>query len=263
MFRQVKWSRAVRFVPEAAEGRASLCLAVLSLLLLSGWGCTAAPEPAIMDAKDALAILQAGNARFARGTELHPHTDAIRRHELAQHGQHPYAAIVGCSDSRVPVEIVFDQGLGDLFVIRVAGNVIATDEAGTIEYAVEHMQIPLVIVLGHSNCGAVTAVVNGSHEHGSILRLVEHIRPAVEQVRSRHPGLSDEALVPLAVEQNVLHSMEDLIVHSEVVREALNAGRMQLLGAVYDIDTALVRWLGRHPEQARLLDSPITPSREP
>lgn len=261
MSRQVCWSRVLHCDREAADRRASLCLAVLSLFLLIGWGCTA-PEPAITDAKDALAMLQAGNARFARGAELHPHTDAIRRHELAQHGQHPYAAIVGCSDSRVPVEIVFDQGLGDLFVIRVAGNVIATDEAGTIEYAVEHMQIPLVIVLGHSNCGAVTAVVNGSHEHGSVLRLVEHIRPAVDQVRSRHPTLSEEKLIPLAVEQNVLHSMEDLISQSGVVREALNAGRMQLVGAVYDIDTALVRWLGPHPDQAQLLDSPITPSTE-
>ncbi len=230
--------------------------------MLIAWGCAAPGEPVIRNGTDALAMLQEGNARFARGAELHPHTDALRRHELAQQGQHPYATIVGCSDSRVPVEIIFDQGLGDLFVIRIAGNVIATDEAGSVEYTVEHLHTPLIVVLGHTDCGAVTAVVKGSHLLGNVPRLVEHIRPAVELVRSRHPDLSDEKLVPLAVEQNVLHSMEDLLVHSEVIHDALMADRVKVVGAVYDIHTAKVRWLGPHPEQARLLNLPITPPAE-
>ncbi|RIK67332.1 MAG: carbonic anhydrase [Planctomycetota bacterium] len=229
-----------------------LLTSILALLILIG---CAAPERPIATARDAIEELKTGNERFAAGRARHPHSDRARRIDTAEHGQHPFAAVVGCSDSRVPVEIVLDQGLGDLFVIRVAGNVIATDETGSIEYVVEHLGIPLVVVMGHVHCGAVTAVLEGSHEHGSISELVGHIQPAVEKVRREHPGLSNEALVPFAVEQNVWHSIEDLIAHSDGVRGRITAGTLEVIGAVYDISTAKVRWLGRHPDEAALCRS--------
>lgn len=215
-------------------------------------GC-AAPEKPIRTAAESLAELQAGCGRFAAGNCRHPHCDASRRHETAIHGQHPHAAIVSCSDSRVPVEIIFDQGLGDLFVIRVAGNVIADDESGTIEYAVEHLHLPLVVVMGHERCGAVTAVVEGAHEEGNLSRLIAHIAPAVSRAREDHPEAAGETLVTYAVEENVRHGIEDLLIHSHTIREAIDRGSLEVVGAVYDIDTAQVRWLGRHPREAELL----------
>lgn len=202
---------------------------------------------------DPLERLQQGNARFASGHAAHPHESAARRHDTTAHGQHPFATVLACSDSRVPVELLFDQGIGDIFTIRVAGNVVATDETGSIEYAVEHLESPLVVVLGHRECGAVTAVVKGAHEHGSIPALVGHITPAVDKVKSEHPDLAGEALVAAAVEQNVWHSIEDLFDHSEEVRERVGAGKLKLVGAVYDIDTARIRWLGEHPRQPEWL----------
>lgn len=230
-------------------------LSILAALLALA-GCTAAERP-ITTSNDAIASLKAGNERFASGVPRHPHEDAARRLETARNGQHPFAAVVGCSDSRVPVEIVLDQGLGDLFVIRIAGNVIATDETGSIEYVVEHLGIPLVVVLGHADCGAVTAVVEGSIEHGSIPDLVSHIAPAVEKVRRAHPNMAKKGIIPLAIEQNVWHSIEDLVQHSEEVRDRIARGSLEVVGAVYDVSTAKVTWLGRHPDEHRLLHTGI------
>lgn len=224
----------------------------ISMLFILLPGCTS-PEQKITTAGDALTALKQGNERFASGHVRHPHSDAARRIDTAQHGQHPFAAIVGCSDSRVPVEIVLDQGLGDLFVIRVAGNVVATDETGSIEYVVEHLGVPLVVVMGHVHCGAVMAVVDGEIAHGNLQELVSHISPAVEKVRREHPGMDKEAIIPLAVKQNVWHSIEDLIAHSEDVREFIKAGKVEVVGAIYDMNTAKVTWLGRHPDERRLL----------
>jgi carbonic anhydrase len=197
--------------------------------------------------------LTSGNERFANGRAIHPHADATRRLETSQQGQHPFAAIVSCSDSRAPLEIVFDQGIGDLFAIRVAGNICATDETGTIEYAVEHLHIRLVVVLGHRDCGAVTAVVNGAIEHGSLPALLGHITPSVEAAKRKHPGLEGPALVSEVIEENVWHGIEDLLTHSESVKERVREGSLQVVGAIYDLQTGVVRWLGTHPRQAELL----------
>ncbi len=209
-------------------------------------------------ATDPLERLQDGNERFYTNHAQHPHESAARRHDTTVHGQHPFATVLACSDSRVPVEILLDQGIGDVFTIRVAGNVVATDETGSIEYAVEHLGIPLVVVLGHRDCGAVTAVVKHAHELGSIPGLVAHIEPAVKVVEREHPELTGADLVAAAVEQNVWHSIEDLFKHSEAVRERVRAGKARLIGAVYDIDTARIHWLGEHPRQAEWLARPAT-----
>lgn len=206
------------------------------------------------DADQALKELQKGNARFAKGKMLQLRRDQARRDETAK-GQHPFVTVLTCSDSRLPPEIVFDQGLGDVFTMRVAGNVADVDEIGTIEYGVGHLQTPLCVVLGHTACGAVTAVVKGAEVHGNIPALVDNIVPAVESARHQHPELSGDQLIPAVIEANVFQSIADLFTHSEEVRQLVQEGKLRVLGAVYDIQTGKVRWLGVHPGQAALLSS--------
>src|SRR5215467_14490729 len=130
-----------------------------------------------------LAELKTGNAHHVRHQYQHPHDTLARQRELVA-GQHPHAEILSCADSRVPPEIIFDQGLGDLFVVRVAGNIAADTEIGSLEYGAEHLHIPLLIVLGHESCGAVTAAVQGGDPEGHIAALVRLLRPAVEKSRN-------------------------------------------------------------------------------
>ncbi len=201
----------------------------------------------------ALERLKEGNRRFRSGTSLHPNIGSARLLETAGRGQAPFAAILGCSDSRVPCELVFDQGVGDLFVVRVAGNVCAVNEAGTIEYGISHLGTRLLVVLGHEECGAVTAVATDASLEGSLSRLADHIRPAVAEARRLHPGLGPAALVPYALRANVVQSIQDLLSRSEIARRLVREGTLVILGAVYDLETGEVTWLGPHPRQAALL----------
>lgn len=190
----------------------------------------------------AIERLEAGNDRFVAGHPDHPHETGTYRHQLAD-GQHPFATILGCSDSRVPPDLLFDQGFGDLFVIRVAGNVVDPEVSGSIEYAVDQLGTPLVVVLGHQSCGAVTAALDtsghGEHEPHEIEQLLDGIRPALSDL---HPTDNHGELVAEAVEANVRHSVEELSGLA-ALRSALDAGRIRIVGAVYDLDTGRVRFL--------------------
>jgi carbonic anhydrase len=201
---------------------------------------------------EANALLVAGNTRFARGSTVHPRQDAKRLLETAG-GQHPFVTVLSCSDSRVPPEIVFDTGIGDLFSVRVAGNVADTDEMGSVEYGVDHLGTPLLVVLGHTKCGAVTAVATGATVHGHIPSLVAEIGPAVAAARAKSPTLSDAELVPEAIRGNVFESMATLLRDSDAVRERVESGKVQMVGAVYDLSAGTVEWLGPHPEEATLI----------
>ena len=203
--------------------------------------------------EQALSLLKEGNARFAAGRSVHPDLGLARLREVAETGQRPFAAVLACSDSREPVELLFDRGIGDLFVIRVAGNVCSTDEIGSIEYALARLEVPLLVVLGHTDCGAVTAVALNERLPGSMPRLVDNIRMAVLNTELSHPELKGEALVPLAIEANVWQAIGDLFIRSPIAREEVKSGKLQVLGALFDIATGKVDWLGPHPEQARLL----------
>ncbi len=224
----------------------------LLLAFLAVPALAAGPGP-VLSADDALKILKDGNSRYAEGKATHPHQDAARRALTAGQGQHPLATVLSCSDSRVPPEVIFDQGLGDLFVVRVAGNVSATDEIGSMEYAVDHLGTPLVVVLGHSQCGAVTAVVENAKLPGSIGALVAPIKPAADKAVSDNPGAAKEVLVSAAVRANVFQAMEDVLQKSQIIKAAVKAGKAKLLGALYDLDTGKVEWLGPHPSQEKLL----------
>jgi carbonic anhydrase len=206
--------------------------------------------------EDAMKKLADGNSRYAAGACLHAGINQARRTETAQKGQKPFATILSCSDSRVPPEYIFDQGIGDLFVIRVAGNVADTDEIGSAEYGVDHLGTPVLMVLGHSKCGAVTAVATGAEVHGSIPALVENIKPAVDKAKKNNPSAQGDALVSSAITQNVWQSIEDLLNKSAMIRSRAKAGEVKIVGALYDIETGTITVLGPHPREKQLLALP-------
>ncbi len=194
------------------------------------------------NAADALQRLKAGNARFVAGTARFPTVQKEILAELAK-GQHPYATILSCSDSRVPPELIFDAGLGELFIIRVAGNVLSPEIAGSLQYAWRHLRTPLFVVLGHTNCGAVAAAIDtwlrGKRQHSRIQLLVESILPGLEDL---DPQLVPEAMLAQAVEANVRWTMRQILETPEG-RKRQAEGSVKLLGAIYEIETGLVRFL--------------------
>ena len=187
-------------------------------------------------ADSALAELKAGNQHHVSHRYLHPHETAERQRQLTS-GQHPHAEILSCSDSRVPPEIIFDQGLGDLFVVRVAGNVATDVELGSLEYGAEHLHVALLVVLGHQHCGAVTAAVEGGNTEGHIGTLVKLLSPAVEKSRAL-PGDLVENSVKTNVEMVVKQLRAD-----PILRELVHEGKLRIVGSVYSLETGAVTWL--------------------
>lgn len=210
----------------------------------------------------ALEALKAGNARYVDGNLAMPNLDAQRRSNTAKNGQFPFATIMTCSDSRVPVEYIFDRGVGDLFIIKVAGNVADTDEIGTIEYGTEHLKTPILLILGHTKCGAVTAVATGAKLHGSLPGLVDNIKPAFDKVKHIHPETPGKDLVPETIKENVFQALEDVITHSPMVAKLIKEGKLKAIGAIYDIETGYVEWLGSHPNEAKLITMAKEPNHE-
>lgn len=194
------------------------------------------------DSTDALARLKAGNARFESGKMRHAHEAATWREHL-KNTQQPFATILACSDSRVPPELVFDQGLGDLFVIRVAGNVIASDVLGSLQYAILHLRTPLVVVMGHESCGAVTAAVDALQGRGDEPRFIAALLASIEPGLKKLPAeLKGADRVHAAVEANVRWSIRQLAALPEA-KLVLERKTTMLVGAVYDIASGTVRFL--------------------
>lgn len=214
-----------------------------------------AGEESAITSQQAMLFLKEGNARYASWKAESPNVSAARLAETAAQGQHPFVTVLACSDSRVPVERIFDRGIGDIFVIRVAGNVCGADEAGSMEYAVEHFETPLLVVLGHTNCGAVRAAVAGAEAHGNVRALLDKIGPAVASARRKNPGMADKDLVCEAVVANVWQSIADIYKTSPVLREKARSGKLSVVGAVYDIADGRVNWLGAHPDHEKLLSA--------
>jgi len=185
----------------------------------------------------ALAELKTGNDHHVQHRYQHPHETLERQRELVK-GQHPHAEILSCADSRVPPEIIFDQGLGDLFVVRVAGNIATNAELASLEYGAAHLQIPLLVVMGHEHCGAVTAAVEGGNSEGHIGTLVELLRPAVENSRS----LTGDR-VENAVRANVELVVKQLRNSTPLLSELVSHNKLKIVGGVYSLDTGKVDWL--------------------
>jgi len=213
-----------------------LGLGILLLIAATLPGVGQRAETAVT-ADSALAELKAGNEHHARHQYQHPHETLARQRELAS-GQHPHAQILSCADSRVPPEIIFDQGLGDLFVVRVAGNVATDTEIGSLEYGAEHLHIPLLVVLGHESCGAVTAAVQGGPPEGHIAALVDLIKPAVDKTR----GLPGDP-VANAVRTNVELVVKQLRSSTPLLSELVEHGKLKIVGGVYSLETGKVTWL--------------------
>jgi carbonic anhydrase len=197
---------------------------------------------------DALAALREGNRRFVAG-EIDAESIARRAHQVGMSGgQNPFAIILACSDSRVPVELVFDQGFGDLFVIRVAGNVVAPSQVGSIEFAASQFGTQLVVVLGHSNCGAVVATLKElsleqTHRSPNLRAIVDRVRPAVEPVIAANAGSDEETLTAAAVRANILASVERLSHGSLILEQLIDTGDLVIVGAEYSIETGTVEFL--------------------
>ena len=207
----------------------------------------------MISASEALERLREGNRRFVsdvRGSAAL--VTQTRRSELAE-GQEPFAIILGCSDSRVPAEIVFDQGLGDLFVIRVAGNIVASSQIGSVEFAAERFGTPLVVVLGHSRCGAVLATLEElmrprEKQSRNLRSIVDRIRPSVEGLLATELRNDSEALVRHAVRANIRASANQVRHGSEVLEELIQKGRVLVVGAEYSLETGCVDFFDGVPE---------------
>jgi carbonic anhydrase len=215
----------------------SFTLAVMFLAVSAATSLALASGPHNPHSADsALQALKQGNQRFVENHLTRPNQDKALRDKLSDSGQTPMAAILSCSDSRVPAELVFDQGFGDLFVIRVAGNVPGEDEMGSIEYAVEHLGVPLVVVLGHTKCGAVSAAVQKANEPGALGQLLTRLKAAAQSVEN----LPAESQIPAAVKKNVELGISQLTAQSQVLAEAVKEGRTKILGAVYQLEDGRV-----------------------
>lgn len=211
-------------------------LALLNCLVISVALPTHAATPAEhqITGEESLALLMDGNARFTSGEVIRPHQTTTRRAELAK-GQSPVAIILTCSDSRVSPELYFDQGLGDLFVIRNAGNVLDDHVLGSIEYAVEHLHTPLIVVVGHEKCGAVSAAVAGGHAPGHIASIVESIEPAVEAAKDQPGDKIDNTVCA-----NARRSAQQVSEAPPFLTEALKSGKLKIVAARYELSTGRV-----------------------
>lgn len=193
-------------------------------------------EVSPLDSQNALKKLIAGNVRFTSGKMENLNVGPDRRAELVK-GQSPFAVIVSCSDSRVPPELIFNQGLGDLFVIRTAGNVVDPVTLGSLEYAVDHLHSSLVVVLGHDKCGAVKAAVDGGEAHGSIGAIVKKITAAVQNAMAT--GATGEALYEKAADENIKTTIQE-IKTSPIVKHLIADGKLSIIGAKYDLASGVV-----------------------
>ena len=199
----------------------------------------------MISAQQALERLREGNRRFVSDVRSHNAlTSQTRRRELTA-GQEPFAIILGCSDSRVPAEIVFDQGLGDLFVIRVAGNIVAPSQVGSVEFAAERYRTRLIVVLGHSQCGAILATLEelgrpAESQSRNLRSIVDRIRPSVEGLLATELEHDPEALVRQAVRANIRASADHLRHGSEVLEQLIQRDGLLVVGAEYSLETGVV-----------------------
>ncbi|MFN8471581.1 MAG: carbonic anhydrase [Anaerolineae bacterium] len=195
----------------------------------------------MLSADEALTLLKEGNRRFAENRMLHPNLNADRRAQVA-YRQTPFAAVLGCSDSRVPAELVFDRGIGDLFVVRLAGNVVGPVGMASLEFAAEYLNVPLIVVLGHERCGAVQAAIdhvdNGTEYGGRLKELINTIEPAVRGAT----GVTPELRLENAIKSNVARVARELVHVTPALSRHVADGKLKIVGAYCDLDTGEVEF---------------------
>jgi carbonic anhydrase len=200
----------------------------------------------MISARKALEQLRAGNRRFVAERQRDGRTGATRREEVTER-QEPFAIILGCSDSRVPAEIVFDQGLGDLFVIRVAGNIVAPSQIGSVEFAAEQFKTRLVVVLGHTGCGAINATIEQlkrpvEMQSRNLRAIVDRVRPSVEPLLATPLRDDPQALAGVAVRANVRASATNLRHGSDILEQLIERDELLVVGAEYSLETGVVEF---------------------
>ena len=200
--------------------------------------------------EQSLADLRAGNARFLSETPLRPNADALRRQTTARHGQYPKAVVLACSDSRIPVELIFDQGIGDIFVVRVAGNGVTECVLGSIEYGVQYLQTPLVVIMGHTGCGAIETVCTCAPVSRTMETLLAPLVEAAAHAKARRP--EDRGFIPpddhrdvetLAAIDNIRHGVALLPQKIPAVAQGLREGTLLVAGCLYHTESGDVEWL--------------------
>lgn len=206
----------------------------------------------MISAQEALDRLREGNRRFVDDSRSSDHLSSTSRRRALVDAQSPFAVILGCSDSRVPAEIVFDQGLGDLFVIRVAGNIVAPSQIGSVEFAAARYSTRLVVVLGHSNCGAILATIEelrrrSDEQSRNIRTIVDRIRPSVEALLETSIGHDEDSLVHHAVRANIRMSANQLRHGSEVLEQLIQNEGLLIVGAEYCLETGVVEFFDGVP----------------
>jgi len=219
-----------------------IAISIFIILVISGavWS----KEASSIGPEAAIAKLSEGNIQFVTGKSDHPNQKPDRVKLLAG-GQHPFAVIVCCSDSRVSPEIAFDQGLGDIFIVRTAGHVVDSVALGSIEYAVEHLGVGLVVVLGHGKCGAVDATIKGGKHSPNIEALVHAIKPAVDKAKENKKG----DLLEDSVRANVEMTVEKLKTAPPVLAEFFEKGKLKIVGAYYEINAGTVEFINEKKEK--------------
>ena len=248
------------------KSRSMLAMILVALLLLLGLsmtGCESGQKEStdgeteetaevykraetITSGEEAKTLLEEGNKRFVDEEYAGKDMGEKKRKDLSTEGQKPFAIIVSCSDSRVPPELIFDQAVGDIFIIRVAGNVVDPIAIGSVEYAVEHLKAPYLLVMGHEKCGAVKATVEGGEAPGSIGSIVAKIQPAVDKAKGT--GATGDQLVEEAVDENIAAVMAEL-EKSPVIEEAVESGKLTVAGAKYHLGSGEVTWLEEGEEE--------------
>ncbi|GIV30389.1 MAG: hypothetical protein KatS3mg028_1455 [Bacteroidia bacterium] len=196
--------------------------------------------------KTALERLIEGNRRFVKGDFIAPNRSEERRLQTLS-GQHPFAAVLTCSDSRISPTLFFDTGIGDLFIVRTAGNVIGEIEVASLEYAVKHLGVQVVMVMGHDDCGAIKAFVSGSHEDGHIQAIIDSLRNEPEEQEALKTPKSIR--INSCVLANVTHQAKFLLQHSKIIAEKVQEGKLQVVEAEYEHKSGLVKVLKVYPEK--------------
>ena len=232
-------------IPRTTKLLVGLASGTLAILVAARASESAAPDQAAQTAaspKEVQAHLAAGNARYVAGKSLSRDWSAERAKTAK--AQYPVAVVLSCIDSRVSSEVIFDQGFGELFNARVAGNVIDDDLLGSMEFACKLAGAKLIAVVGHSQCGAVKGACNGV-ELGHLTGLLEKIQPAVAQARAKEPALrpNDEKFIASVAELNVRHTMAQIRERSPVLRELIDSGQVGLIGGIYELDSGKVTFL--------------------
>ncbi len=206
------------------------------LAVVVNFSYSAEAKKMAVTSEQSLKKLVDGNKRYVIGKAVNPDRDKKRREEIAK-AQHPFVVILTCSDSRVSPEVIFDQGLGDIFEIRNAGNLVDDVVLGSIEYAVEHLQVPLVVVLGHERCGAVSAAVAGGEVPGHISSITEILKNSVEKAKSQKGDTVD-----IAVNENIDEMVKKILEDKPIMEELIKEGKVKVVGAYYDLDSGEVKF---------------------